>query len=83
MRATCRSCRAGALLHVAGAEGEDAVLMRPTAGERIRETGPVLAAMGGPLLLAQDWEAKAAIDAFVDMADGTVLGVVQVCLEKR
>ncbi|KAJ7247474.1 hypothetical protein C8J57DRAFT_1724455 [Mycena rebaudengoi] len=83
VRATCRSCRAGALLHVAGAEGEDAVLMRPTAGERIRETGPVLAAMGGPLLLAQDWEAKAAIDAFVDMADGTVLGVVQVCLEKR
>lgn len=72
--ATCKLCRAEKLYQVA------------MEGQKQRNGGGYwtfeLEAVGGRMLNPSDWEARQAVDAFVEMGEGTIADVITLCMEK-
>ncbi|KAL5504514.1 hypothetical protein ACEPAH_7175 [Sanghuangporus vaninii] len=73
VEATCRSCRAECLWK-ACCEGES----QP--GNSLTKEAE---AVGGQSFQADDWEARQTVDAFVEMGEGCIRDVINLCMEKR
>ncbi|KLO05862.1 hypothetical protein SCHPADRAFT_910743 [Schizopora paradoxa] len=72
VESTCRLCRMEWLVRAAK-DGESQGNGKPT---------KEFEAIGGKQLAPQDWEARQAVDAFVEMGEGTVREVISLCMEK-
>ncbi len=73
IESTCRVCRID-WLYRAAKDGEFQGDGLPT---------KEVEAIGGKQLTPVDWEARQAVDSFVEMGEGTVREVIALCMEKR
>lgn len=73
--ATCRFCRVEKLFQTCN-EGQK------KATNNGRHWTYELEAAGGRMLTPCDWEARQAVDAFLEMGEGTIVDVVTLCMEK-